>query len=74
VSKVGTHAPFRGLNRAKAAVLEAAILVSRLSMLPRERIESEIAYLKIAVEKTAGPEEREAWDWLMEAVTQFYAQ
>jgi hypothetical protein len=55
-------------------VLEAAILVSRLSMLPRERIESEIAYLKIAVEKTAGPEEREAWDWLMEAVTQFYAE
>jgi hypothetical protein len=74
VSKVATHAPFRGLSRAKAAVLEAAILVSRLSMLPRERIESEIAYLKIAVEKTAGPEEREAWDWLMEAVTQFYAK
>jgi hypothetical protein len=74
VSNVATHAPFRGLNRAKAAVLEAAILVSRLPMLPREKVDSEIAYLKIAVEKTAGPEEREAWDWLMEAVTQFYAK
>ena len=34
-----THAPFTGFNRAKAAVLELAILVSRLSMLPREKIE-----------------------------------
>jgi hypothetical protein len=74
VSKVQTHAPFRGLNRAKAAVLEAAILVSRLSMLPREKIDSEIAYLQIAIDKTAGPEEREAWAWLTEAVTQFYAK
>jgi hypothetical protein len=74
VSKVATHAPFRGLNRAKAAVLEAAILVSRLSMLAREKVDGEIAYLKIAIDKTAGPEEREAWDWLMEAVTQFYAK
>jgi len=73
-SKVVTHAPFRGLNRAKAAVLEAAILVSRLSMLPREKIEGEIAYLRIAIDKTAGPEEREAWDWLMDAVKQFYAK
>ena len=64
-----THAPFTGLNRAKAAVLELAILVSRLSMLPREKIDGEIAYLSIAVEKTAGPEEREAWDWLMERVS-----
>jgi hypothetical protein len=74
VSKVEMHAPFRGLNRAKAAVLEAAILVSRLSMLPREKVDSEIAYLQIAIDKTAGAEEREAWDWLMEAVTQFYAK
>ena len=74
VSKVETHAPFRGLNRAKAAVLEAAILVSRLSMLPREKVDNEIAYLGIAIEKTAGPEEREAWDWLMAAVAQFYAK
>jgi hypothetical protein len=73
VSNIANHAPFRGLNRAKAAVLEAAILVSRLSLLPREKVESEIAFLSIAVEKTAGPEEREAWDWLMEAVRQFYA-
>jgi hypothetical protein len=63
-----THAPFAGMNRAKAAVLELAILVSRLSMLPREKIETEITYLSIAIEKTAGPDEREAWGWLMEKV------
>lgn len=68
-----THAPFTGLNRAKAAVLELAILVSRLNMLPREKVEAEIGYLAIAIEKTAGPEEREAWGWLMERVTDHFA-
>lgn len=62
------HAPFKGYNRAQVAVLEAAILVSRLDRLPRERILSEIEYLTIAIEKTAGPKEKEAWDWLMERV------
>lgn len=68
-----THAPFTGLNRARAAVLELAILVSRLGMLPREKIDAEIAYLSIAIEKTAGPEEREAWGWLMQKVTDHLA-
>jgi hypothetical protein len=62
------HRPFRGFNRAQAAVLEAAILVSRLHLLPRDKIEAEVKYLAIAVEKTAGPAEREAWGWLMEAI------
>jgi hypothetical protein len=63
-----TAAPFQGFNRAQAAVIEAAILVSRLSMLPREKVEREIAYLAIGLEKTAGPREREAWGWLMDAI------
>ena len=67
-----SHAPFEGLNRAKAAVVEAAILVSRLQFLPRHKIESEIAYLEIAVAKTAGPAEQEAWDWLMQHVHTHY--
>ena len=62
------HAPFHGFNRAQAAVLEAAILVSRLHMLPKEKIEQELNYLTIAIGKTAGEAEREAWGWLMEAV------
>ena len=63
-----THAPFRGFNRAQGAVVEAAILVSRLHLLPVDKIERETAYLKIAIDKTAGPREREAWAWLMEAI------
>jgi uncharacterized protein len=68
-----SHALFTGFNRAKAAVVEAAILVSRLHFLPREKVEAEIAYLAIAVEKTAGAEEAEAWAWLMEAIRAHYA-
>jgi hypothetical protein len=67
------HAPFEGFNRAQAAVLEAAILVSRLFMLPKAKVEQEIAYLQVAVSKTAGPKEQEAWDWLMAAVAAHYA-
>lgn len=57
--------PFLGFNRAQNAVLEAAILSTRLHLLPRDKIEREVAYLAIAIEKTAGPAELEAWGWLM---------
>ena len=62
------HAPFRGFNRAQAAVVELSILVSRINRLPMEKIEAEIAYLAIALEKTAGEREREAWVWLIEHI------
>ncbi|MEO0422351.1 MAG: DUF447 domain-containing protein [Pseudomonadota bacterium] len=63
-----THAPFAGFNRAQAAVVEGAILASRLSMLPQEKITNEVAYLRIAIDKTAGPRELEAWTWVMDAI------
>ncbi|HEX7888133.1 MAG TPA: DUF447 domain-containing protein [Ramlibacter sp.] len=62
------HSAFPGFNRAQAAVIEGAVLVSRLHLLPREKIEGEMACLQIAVDKTAGAPEREAWGWLQEAV------
>lgn len=68
-----THAAFRGFNRAQAAVIEAAILVSRLHMLPLDKIDAELAHLRIAVDKTAGPREREAWDWLIERIARHRA-
>ena len=68
----GNHAPFKGFNRAQAAVIEAAILASRLHMLPREKIERELGYLQIAVEKTAGPREHEAWRLLVEKIEDHY--
>ncbi len=62
------HAPFPGFVRAQAAVIEGAVLVSRLAMLPREKIDAELAYLRIAIDKTAGPAELQAWSWLVEAI------
>lgn len=62
------HKPFQGFNRAQFAVLEAAILLSRLDRLPWEKIQSELDYLRIGLDKTAGEREREAWAWLMAAV------
>ena len=62
------HADFQGFNRAQAAVLEAAVLVSRLGMLDPQKIAREVEYLHIAISKTAGDAERLAWRWLMEAV------
>jgi hypothetical protein len=67
------HAAFPGFNRAQAAVIEGAVLASRLHLLPREKIEGELAYLQIAIDKTAGPAELEAWGWLREAVARHYA-
>lgn len=69
---VFTHRPFMGMNRAEAAVLEAAILCTRLNMLPKEKVRAEMAYLEIAIGKTAGPAEREAWDWLVEMIDAAY--
>lgn len=74
IVKTVNHAPFLGFNRAQFSVLEAAILVSRLHMLPIEKIDSEIAYLKIGLEKTAGERELEAWNWLMDTIETFKAE
>lgn len=67
------HAPFMGFNRAQFAVLEAAILISRLDRLPLAKIEAELDYLRSGFEKTAGDREREAWGWLMAALDDFKA-
>lgn len=63
-----THAPFVGFNRAQAAVVEGAVLASRLFMLAPDKVDSEMRYLQIAIDKTAGPAELEAWGWLLDAV------
>ncbi len=67
------HQAFNGFNRAQAAVIELAVLVSRLTRLPMEQIKQDITYHTIAIEKTAGARELEAWGWLMEAVTNHQA-
>ncbi|WP_237154631.1 DUF447 domain-containing protein [Oryzibacter oryziterrae] len=62
------HRAVTGFNRAQAAVLEAAILSTRLDRLPPDKIKDEIAYLKIAIDKCAGPQELEAWGWIIEKI------
>ncbi len=52
-------------------MIEAAILATRLGMLEREKIVREIQYLSIAIERTAGPLELEAWEWLMQVMTAY---
>ena len=64
-----THSPWQGFSRAQAAVLELAVLTTRLKMLPPEKVESELKYLEIAISKTASLKEEEAWSWLMEKIT-----
>ena len=56
----GTRREFVGFNRAAAAVIEAAIYSTRLHLLSREFIESELTRLQVIVDKTAGPNELEA--------------
>jgi hypothetical protein len=68
-----SHRPWEGFNRAQAAVLECAVLVTRLKMLPPEKIDAELKYLDIAISKTAGPREQEAWGWLMDKIAAFRA-
>jgi len=61
VLHVGRLRDFFGFNRARHAVLEAAILATRTSFLPLEQIESEFVRLAVPIEKTGGARERQAF-------------
>jgi hypothetical protein len=63
--------PFLGFNRAQFSVIEAAVLLSRLGMIPMEKIDREIEYLKIGIDKTAGPHELEAWGWIQDKILSY---
>lgn len=67
------HASFGGFNRAQAAVIEGSVLVSRLFMLPADKVDREMAYLQIAIDKTAGERECTAWKWLVAAIARHRA-
>jgi hypothetical protein len=57
-----------GFNRAKHAVLEAAIMATRVSFLPADEIRAAFQTLRTPVEKTAGPREQQIFDWICEEV------
>jgi len=56
----GVRREFIGFNRARHAVLETAIYATRVHLLERDFLETELARLQIIVDKTAGPAEHEA--------------
>jgi hypothetical protein len=72
VVRVERQRDFFGFNRAKHAVLEAAILATRVHLLPAEDIRRQFAALRSPVEKTAGPREREAFELLERYVEEAY--
>jgi hypothetical protein len=65
----GTGREFLGLNRACHAAVEASILASRARMLPAEDIRAELRRLQVLVDKTGGPREREAMEYIRRHVS-----
>ncbi len=72
VVHTGRLRDFFGFNRAKHAVLEAAILAERLEVVPEQTATDELARLKPLVEKTGGPAEKTAFELLEEYVRKYY--
>lgn len=68
VVHTGRLRDFFGFNRAKHAVIEAAILATRLHLLPAAHVRQQWEWLRSPVEKTAGPRERAAFQLLDEFV------
>jgi len=66
-----TLKPFMGFNRAQFSVIEASVLISRLGMISIDKINKEIEYLKIGIDKTAGPRELEAWQWIEKKISDY---
>lgn len=61
VVRVHEGRPFIGFNRARHAVVEAAILVTRLHLLGADEVARRLRDLSAWVEKTGGHREREAF-------------
>lgn len=68
VAARGEIRPFLGFNRAKHAVLEAAILATRIGMIPSDTLRSEFEQLAVIIDKTAGHQERSAFVFLQKYV------
>jgi hypothetical protein len=61
---------FLGFNRARHAVVEAAILATRIGLITYEQIREDFLKLAILVQKTGGPREHEAFKLLEQHVAQ----
>jgi uncharacterized protein len=59
-----TQRDFVGWNRAKHAVLEAAILATRTHLIAKDALARDLQRLRPLVDKTGGPQEQEAFELL----------
>ena len=66
------HRPFLGFNRAQFSVIELAVLSTRLGRIDDNKIKDEMKYLKIGIDKTAGKNEKEAWEWLEKKINIYF--
>jgi hypothetical protein len=74
VVHAGVRRPFRGFNRARHAIIETAILATRLHIIAREEVTSAVNFLSPAVEKTGGKEELAAFKILQDYIDNFYKE
>ncbi|WP_437203837.1 DUF447 domain-containing protein [Planctomicrobium sp. SH664] len=66
VRHAGKLRDFFGMNRAKSAVLETAIMATRLHLLPHPEIRKQMEQFAVIVDKTAGERDRAAFELLRE--------
>jgi len=59
---------YEGHNRAKASIIEACILASRVHLLDKKKILNELSYLSISVNKTAGSLEEKSWKKILKYI------
>jgi hypothetical protein len=68
-SGTGSRQPL-GLCRARHAAVEASILASRMPWLGAEHVSAELGRLQELVDRTAGPRERAAMDYVRRYVSE----
>ena len=74
VIRSGTVRPFFGFNRAKHAVIEAAILATRVHLIPSQSIREQLERLRPPVQKTGGMAERDAFEMLEKTIYERMAE
>lgn len=57
---------WQGHHRGRAAIIEACVFLSRLHILPEDTINETMKRLEDIIERTAGEQERMAWQWLVD--------
>ncbi len=63
---------FIGFNRAKNAIIEMAILVTRVRFLPKSEIDEAIVKSKIIVDKTGAEQEMQSYEFLIDYLNDYY--